>query len=148
MQIALAPPGMQACTLDIAKFHRTCPINLYHKPFLVVQGIDSSFYINHTHPFGAASANSNLGMITNATVNIWHGEKVSPVLKYKDNLKSFHIPSATGTFHDGNYFYDYDQEEMMWQIAPLKCLGMRRREIKPSSLRRPSLVSSRISQRS
>jgi len=37
-QIVLAPSGTQACTFDIAKFHRTCPVLPDHKPWLVVQG--------------------------------------------------------------------------------------------------------------
>ncbi len=120
LQIALAPPGTQACTLDIAKFHRTCPVNPHHKPFLVVQGRNGEFFIDHTHPFGAASASSNSGMIANATVDIWRAEGVQPVLKYEDDLKSFRMPSATGTFRDGDYLYDYDREEMMRRIAPLQ----------------------------
>ncbi|KIJ97633.1 hypothetical protein K443DRAFT_105324, partial [Laccaria amethystina LaAM-08-1] len=64
--IALAPPGTQACTLDIAKFHRTCPVLPSHKPWLVVQGRPNEFLIDHVHPFGAACASSNAGMIANA----------------------------------------------------------------------------------
>uniref|UniRef100_A0A0W0GD20 Uncharacterized protein n=1 Tax=Moniliophthora roreri TaxID=221103 RepID=A0A0W0GD20_MONRR len=34
--VASAPPGTQACMLDIAKFHCTCPVLPHYKPFLVV----------------------------------------------------------------------------------------------------------------
>jgi len=72
LQIALAPLGTQACTLDIAKFHHTCPVLPSHKPWLVAQGHPNEFLIDHAHPFGAACASSNAGMIANAVVDIWH----------------------------------------------------------------------------
>jgi hypothetical protein len=69
-QIALALPGTQACTLDIKKFHKTCPVLPSHKPWLVLQGKPGEFYIDHNHLFGVACASSNAGMIANAVVNI------------------------------------------------------------------------------
>jgi len=69
-QVALAPPGTQACALDIAKFHRTCAVSPDHKAWLVLQGKDNHFYIDHAHPFGASCASSNAGMIANAMVDI------------------------------------------------------------------------------
>ncbi len=94
IQISLAPPGTQACTLDIAKFHRTCPVLPSHKPWLVVQGRDGDFYIDHAFPFGAASASSNAGMIANAAVDIWLAESVAPICKYEDDLKNLPHPLA------------------------------------------------------
>jgi len=119
LQIALAPPGTQACTLDIAKFHCTCPVLPSHKPWLIVQGLPGQFLIDHVHPFGAACASSNASMIANAVVNIWRAEGVFPVPKYEDNLKVFRIPSPMGLFHDGNFSYDYDCAEMLRRIHPL-----------------------------
>ena len=58
-------------------------------------------------------------MIANAVVDIWRAEGVSPVLKYEDNLKVFRIPSQAGSFPDGNFFYNYDREEMLRRIHPL-----------------------------
>ena len=111
--------GTQACTLDIAKFHRTCPVLPSHKPWLVVQGLPGQFLIDHAHPFGAACASSNAGMIANAVVDIWNAEGVFPVPKYEDDLKVFRIPSPTGTFQDGEFTYDYDRAEMLRRIHPL-----------------------------
>ena len=91
-QVALAPIGTQACTLDIAKFHRTCPVLPDHKPFIVVQGHEGEFYVDHTHPFGAASASSNAGMIGNAIVDIWITEGIKPVFKYEDDLNILRYP--------------------------------------------------------
>jgi hypothetical protein len=119
LQIALAPPGTQACTLDIAKFHRTCPVLPSHKPWLVVQGRPNEFLIDHVHPFGAACASSNAGMIANAVVDIWHAEGVSPVTKYEDDLKVFRTPSPTGPFRDGDFLYDYDRAEMLRRVQSL-----------------------------
>ena len=118
-QITLAPPGTQACTLDIAKFHRTCPVLPSHKPWLVVQGLPGQFLIDHAHPFGAACASSNAGMITNLVVDIWDAEGVSPASKYEDDLKVFHTSSQTGTFCDGDFLYDYNHAEMLCCILPL-----------------------------
>src|ERR1700719_1636370 len=103
--------------MDIEKFHRTCPVLPSHKPWLVVQGAPAEFYIDHNHPFGAACASSNAGMIANAVVDIWEGEGINPILKYEDDLKIFRIPSVTGSFTDGNFRYDYDREDMMRRIS-------------------------------
>src|SRR6266700_2068697 len=113
LQIALAPPGMQACTLDIEKFHHTCPMLPLHKPWLVVQGVPGEFFIDHNHPFSTACASSNTGMIANAVVDIWEKEGIRPILKYKDDLKIFRIPSAAGSFIDGDFCYNYDHVEML-----------------------------------
>src|ERR1700678_1666149 len=114
LQIAHAPPGTQACTFDIAKFHRTCPVIPAHKPWLVVQGLSGESYIDHVHPFGSAAASSNAGMIGNAIVDIWQALGVRPTFKYEDDLKIFRQPlSAPTTADSGNnipeYGYDRDQ---------------------------------------
>ena len=82
-QISHVPPGTQVCTLNIKKFHCTCPVFPSHKTWLVVQGTLDNFFINHAHPFGAACASSNAGMITNAVVHIWRAEGVFPVPNMK-----------------------------------------------------------------
>ena len=118
-QISHAPPGTQACTFDIKKFHRTCPVLPSHKPWLVIQGTSNDFFINHTHPFGAACASSNVGMIANAVVDIWRAEGVFPVPKYEDDLKAFRFPSPSSLFVDGDFHYDYDRDEMLRRISSL-----------------------------
>jgi len=110
---------MQACTLDIEKFHHTCPILPSHKPWLVIQGALGQFFIDHAHPFGTTCASSNASMITNAVVNIWQAEGVFPVLKYEDDVKVFHVPSESGPFHNSGFSYDYNHAEMLHHIAPL-----------------------------
>ncbi|KAJ2911307.1 hypothetical protein MD484_g9107, partial [Candolleomyces efflorescens] len=118
--IANAPPGTQACTLDIAKYHRTCPVNPSHKCWLVVQDPDGMFIIDHVHPFGCTCASGNTGMIGNAAVDIWRAKRVAPVLKYEDDLSVFRIPNPDGCFVDSNgYRYDYDCEEAVKRLSPL-----------------------------
>jgi hypothetical protein len=118
-QVANAPPGTQACTFDIEKFHRTCAVLPAHKPWLVVQGLSNDFYIDHTHPFGAAAASSNAGMIANAIVDIWQAEGVRPVLKYEDDLKIFRYPTVEGIFQHDGFRYDYDRDEALSRISSL-----------------------------
>jgi hypothetical protein len=118
-QVANAPSGTQACTFDIEKFHRTCPVLPAHKPWLVVQGLSNDFYIDHTHPFGAAAASSNAGMIGNAIVDIWQAEGVKPILKYEDDLKIFRYPVDAGTFQQDEFKYEYDRNEALSRISSL-----------------------------
>jgi hypothetical protein len=115
-QIAVAPSGTQVCTLNIEKFHHTCPVAPDHKPWLVVQGQLGDFFIDHCHPFGAACASSNAGMIANAAVDIWMAEGIKPILKYEDDLNIFHYPLMDGPFRDGAFSYAYDQEEALCHI--------------------------------
>lgn len=119
LQISGAPPGAQACTFDIATFHHTCSVLPSHKPWLVIQGKSGLFYIDHSHPFGASSASSNAGMITNAAVDIWEAEGIHPISKYEDDLKIFRFPSPSGPFSDGDFHYDYDTAEALCCISPL-----------------------------
>lgn len=117
--MANTPPGTQACTFDIEKFHRTCAVIPAHKPWLVVQGLSDDFYIDHTHPFKAAAASSNAGMIGNTIIDIWQAEGVRPILKYEDDLKIFRYPVACRSFHQDGFEYDYDRDEALSRISPL-----------------------------
>ncbi|RXW16082.1 hypothetical protein EST38_g9772 [Candolleomyces aberdarensis] len=117
--VASAPPGTQACALDIEKFHRTCPVLPSHKCWLVTQGRPGEFFIDHVHPFGCACASSNSGMIANAVVDIWHAKEVSPILKYEDDIGAFRSPVPGGPFSDGEFSYTYDRETLLSHVAPL-----------------------------
>ena len=119
MQVANAPPGLQACSFDIASFHRTCPVVPDHKPWLVVQGIKGDFYIDHTHPFGASSASSNAGMVGNAIVDIWISEGIGPIAKYEDDFSVYRSPVPNGPFLDGDFCYAYDKEDAASRISSL-----------------------------
>lgn len=121
--ISRAPAGTQACTFDIAKFHRTCPVIPAHKPWLVVQGEPGEFYVDHVHPFGSAAASSNAGMIGNAVVDIWQAEGARPTLKYEDDLKVFRCPLPHFSNSPSNdaimNIYDYDRAEILQRISSL-----------------------------
>ena len=118
-QVSCTPPGAQACTFDITTFHCMCLVLPSHKPWLVVQGWPGSFYIDHSHPFGALSTCSNAGMIANAAVDIWVAEGVHSIYKYEDDLKIFHFPSSSGCYFEGNFQYDYDTAEALCCISSL-----------------------------
>jgi hypothetical protein len=115
----MAPPGTQACSFDIAKFHRTCPIVPDHKPWLVVQGHPGQFWIDHCNPFGLGSASSNAGMIGNAAVDIWIKEGIAPICKYEDDLEVFRFPVKNGPYKDGNFEFMYDKVECLSRIHRL-----------------------------
>jgi hypothetical protein len=115
-QVALAPPGTQACTFDIEAFHRTCSVLPDHKAWLVLQGRDGRFYIDHAH---ASCASSNAGMIANAAVDIWMAEGIKPILKYEDDINVFRYPVKNGPFKDGSFTYNYDRTEALRRISSL-----------------------------
>ncbi|PPQ83861.1 hypothetical protein CVT24_006520, partial [Panaeolus cyanescens] len=117
--VALAPPGTEACTLDIEKFHRTCPALPEHKPWLVVQGRPGDFYIDHCLPFGAACASSNAGMIANALVDIWIEKGFRPVLKYEDDIQVFRLPSSRRISSMESTPYSYDFAEVVLSVLDL-----------------------------
>lgn len=118
-QISAAPEGTQACTLDIEKFHRTCPLSPHHKCWLVVQGKDGKFYLEHVYPFGTASASANAGYIANVAVDIWIAKGVEPVLKYEDDLDVFRYPTPDGRHLENERHYNYDKPEILAAIAAL-----------------------------
>lgn len=119
-KVALAPSGTEACTVDIAKFHRTCPVIPDHKPWLVFQGHPGDFFIEHAHPFGASSASANAGMIVNALVDIWTKEGVGPIIKYEDDLAIFRSPLHPPSLDAPNPSYAYDKASALSLVASLR----------------------------
>ena len=119
VQVANSPPGLQACSFDIESFHRTNPVVPDHKPWLVVQGTKGDFFIDHTHPFGASSASSNVGMVGNAIVDIWVSEGIGPIAKYEDDFSVYRVPVPDGLFTNGDFHYAYDKEEAASRISSL-----------------------------
>jgi hypothetical protein len=92
-QIINTPAGSEAMVLDIAKFHRTCPIRPEHKQWFVLQGPDG-LYVEHCCPFGCSSSSCNAGCISHAVVDIWQAEGVGPIPLYEDDLAAFRAPIA------------------------------------------------------
>jgi hypothetical protein len=120
-QVATAPAGAQACAFDIKSFHRTCPVLPSHKPFLVAH-FDGSFYLDHCHPFGAASASSNAGQVCNALVDIWQAEvgEDGRILKYEDDLPVIRLPNTLGPVSSGSFCYRFDRDTILALINPLR----------------------------
>lgn len=114
--ISDSPLGTQAMTLDIAKFHRTCPILPDHKPYFVVQG-SKGFFIEHTCPFGCSSSESNAGSIANAIMDIWTAMGVSPSVKWVDDLNIFRLPASR---INGSFSYHYDMQSAKALIDPIR----------------------------
>ena len=116
LYVASGPPEMQACSFDIQKFHQTCPVIPHHKPWLMVQEMNNDFFIDHSHPFGAASVSSNASMMGNAIIDIWICEDVNPIVKYENDVNVYQLH---GHFVEGGFSYDYDKHEAACWITSL-----------------------------
>lgn len=70
------------------------------------------FFVDHCHPFGAASASSNAGQICRAIIDVWRAEtgKDGDVLGYEDDLANFRYPNIDGPFSCGAYKYRFDRD--------------------------------------
>ncbi|KAF7319316.1 hypothetical protein HMN09_00269200 [Mycena chlorophos] len=92
--IANAPPGTQAMSLDISKFHRTVPILPAHKKWFVVRG-PRGYYIDHCAPFGGSGSSGNASKIATAIEDIWEAEMVDDPDHYEDDGIVPRTPLAT-----------------------------------------------------
>ncbi|KAF7332532.1 Reverse transcriptase/ribonuclease H [Mycena kentingensis (nom. inval.)] len=120
--VANAPEGTEAMTLDIAKFHRTCPIRPEHKRYFVVQD-DRGFFIEHNCPFGCSSSSSNAGRISNAVMDVARAEGINPSNKYEDDIMACRVPTGKIPEDGGTprgYEYDYDEAEVLRRLAPIR----------------------------
>lgn len=120
--VSTAPPGTQACTLDVEGAYRTVPVSPASKRYLIIE-FKGLFYIDHNVPFGLASASGLQGEVADATVDIWHSLRVGPVIKWVDDFNAFRYANKAGLFSgtsDGTvYRYDYDLDYIKAMIAPL-----------------------------
>lgn len=116
LQIASAPEGSQAMTLDIAKFHRRTPICAAHKRWFVMQARAGDFYIQHCCPFGARASESNSGEIANAAVDIWQELGVGPTCKWCDDMVIFRYPLLPLTPTPS---FAYDRTDALLRISSL-----------------------------
>ncbi|KAF7297499.1 hypothetical protein MIND_00983700 [Mycena indigotica] len=119
--IASAPPGTQAMVLDIAKFHRTCPILPAHKRWFVLRG-PKGFYIDHCCPFGCASSSSNAGLIGSAIIDIWVALGFAPANRYEDDILSVRQPAASRIIPSGrpsHFWYPATRSDALHAIHSL-----------------------------
>ncbi|KAF7303601.1 Reverse transcriptase/ribonuclease H [Mycena indigotica] len=120
--ISTAPPGTQAMVLDIAKFHRTCPILPAHKRWFVLQGPEG-FYIEHCCPFGCASSSSNAGLIGSAIIDIWQALGFAPANRYEDDILSLRYPSASripSPPTPPSFWFAFTRQQALEALSPLR----------------------------
>jgi hypothetical protein len=121
-QVAAAPPGTQAASLDVESAYRTIPILPDHKRFLVVRYRDH-FYMDHNLPFGAAPAAGLQGEIADATQDIWDHANIGPSWKWVDDFLLFRTPDSDGPFiglcNNIEYRYRYTLQSAKAYIGPI-----------------------------
>lgn len=117
LQVATAPEGTQAASLDIDSAFRNIPILPAHKPFLVLQSEDGVFFIDHVCPFGIASGPGVQGEVMDAIVAILEASGIAPSKKWVDDLVNFRFPIEPYT--QGTYRYAYDLEDIYAVTQPL-----------------------------
>lgn len=117
MQVATAPRGAQAASLDIDSAYRNIPIRADNKPFLVIQGRPGEFYIDHVCPFGPRSGPGLQGQVMDAIVDILTRSGLGEFKKWVDDLVSFRVPYGRNWL--GSFLYAYDIEDIFRVTKPL-----------------------------
>lgn len=121
-QVATAPPGTQAASLDVEGAYRTIPILPDHKRYLVVRYRDL-FYMDHNLPFSAASAAGLQDEVADATQDIWEYTNISPSWKWVDDFFLIRVPNPDGPFvgvsNGITYRYRYDLHSAKEYISPI-----------------------------
>lgn len=121
-QVASAPPGTEAATLDIEAAYRTIPVWPPHKCFLVVTVGDDHF-IDHVFPFGLTTAGGVQGNVADATVDILHNLNLGPIKKWVDDHTFFRFAIGGGdTLPDGSvspFRYAHGLEDVYKHSRPL-----------------------------
>jgi hypothetical protein len=97
LQIAEAPPGTQAATLDIEHAYRTIPCKPDHKRYLTVF-FEGFFYIDQNILFGLASVAGLQGKVADAIIDIWNYLGVDPTLKWIDDFAIFRFSDKQGSY--------------------------------------------------
>lgn len=116
--MANAPVGAQAATLDVEAAFRTIPVLPAHKAYTVVS-FRGLFWLDHVCPFGAASSGGNHGEVADATVDIWDGLDVKPVVKWVDDFTVFRFPSQSGYIEDSGFHFEYSLKDVKSKIETL-----------------------------
>lgn len=119
-QVATAPYGSQAATLDVEGAYRTIPVWPDHKRFLAIH-FDEKFFQEHDVPFGLASASGLQGEVADATQDIWQAVEVKAI-KWVDDFDLFRFPAISGKYSSEEFphlRYSYDMNFAKFIIAPL-----------------------------
>lgn len=96
LQVACAPPGTQAATLDIEAMYHMIPVWPRHKCFLVVE-VDRGLFIDHVFPFRLSTAGGIQGHVADATGDILQCKDLSPIKKWVGDHTFFHYAFSGGT---------------------------------------------------
>jgi len=94
-QVASAPLGTQAATLDIEAAYRTVPVWPPHKCFLAV-AVGDKIFIDHVFPFGLTTAGGVQGSVADPTVDILHSPELGPIKKWVDDHTFFRFACRGG----------------------------------------------------
>lgn len=106
-QVAIAPPGTQAASADIAKAYRTVPVLPAHKPYIVV-AFEALCYLDHTVPFGLTSAGGLQGHIADAIVDILLALlTLLFIIKWVNDFVFLRFPVSSAKQNDGTISYKY-----------------------------------------
>lgn len=117
-QVATAPEGTQAATLDIDSAFRNIPILPEHKPNFVIRVRPGEFYIDHVCPFGVSSGSGVQAEVMNAIVDILTVSNPRLTLRvWVDDVIAFREPS--GRDERGGWLYDHDIEDIFEQTKDL-----------------------------
>ena len=123
LQVATAPYGSQAATLDVEGAYRTIPVWPDQKRFLIIHFKDE-FFSDHNVPFGLASASGLQGEVANATQDIWQAVDIKSI-KWVDDFDLFRFPTESSPYSSNEFpglRYSYDLDFAKFIIAPLGVL--------------------------
>ena len=121
-QITHTPPGTQAMTLNVSKFHRRTPIAPAHKPWFIMQNRLGEFYMTHTALFGASGSESNSEEPRDFAVKVWTLLDVDLIVNWSDDLNIFRFPIDGDRSSESPFIYCYNSKQILHLVASLGIL--------------------------
>lgn len=110
-QIATAPPGTIAASVDVEAAFRTIPITPSQWKYIAVH-IDHSFFIDKCFPFGITTAVGVHGETADALVGILKCMDFDNVFKWVDDTTIWHIPTSSTVGADGTTSFSYCHSDL------------------------------------
>lgn len=105
-QIASAPPGTIAASVDVEAAFRTIPIMPSQWKYIVVR-VDERFFIDKCLPFGITTAVGVHGETVDALVGILKWIGFDEVFKWVDDTTIWQTPTSASTSADGTTSFTY-----------------------------------------
>lgn len=117
-QIATAPPGTIAASVNVEAAFRTIPIIPSQWKYIVVR-INDDFFIDKCLPFGITTAVGVHGETVDALAGMLKWMGFSNVFKWVDDMTIWQIPtsSSVGTNGSTSYAYHYPDLEPVFNLA-------------------------------